>query len=246
MNAGQGGGAPRGRRQNGVGAKRSDQVYDELKKRIINNELRPGEALPESFVSELLGASRTPVREALQRLAREGLVTFAPGRGASVTPISIPDIVELYQMREALEPYAARLAAANPDRKVVEPLLDRLQTAEQLIATEVDSYYKLTGEIDECLSGLTGNTRLQVALQEVWTQVRRARHLSAKYPDRLASSVREHIRLLEAVRRGDAEEAAAASRAHVVMSLGHILSTTSPAFGMPGEVIPLHFQENDS
>src|SRR5690606_10767984 len=87
------------------------QAYEQLKNLILDGELRPGEPMREQQLAERTGTSRTPVREALHELAREGLVRLVPGRGAFVAEISIPDLLELFQLRDVLEPYAARLAA---------------------------------------------------------------------------------------------------------------------------------------
>src|SRR5689334_16840640 len=93
---------------------RRELAYAQLKADILDGTLRPGDPLGEVDLATRIGVSRTPVREALQRLAMEGLVTWVPGRGAFVSGLSVPDIVELFQLREALESHSARLAAASP------------------------------------------------------------------------------------------------------------------------------------
>ena len=94
----------------------SQCAYEQLRDEIVQWELPPGTHLNEVPLAERLSVSRTPLREAVQRLARDGLVTIIPGRGALVAQLALQDVVHLFQMREALEPYAARLCARNPDR----------------------------------------------------------------------------------------------------------------------------------
>ena len=98
-------------------------------------ELEPGTPLSEVDLSKRLGSSRTPVRESLHQLSREGLVRLVPGRGAFVAEISMRDIIELFQMREALETHAARLAAQAPNRNDLLLLADRMRHAPVLLET---------------------------------------------------------------------------------------------------------------
>ena len=95
----------------------SQRAYEQLRDEIVQWELPPGTHLNEVPLAERLSVSRTPLREAVQRLARDGLVTTIPGRGALVAQLALQDVVHLFQMREALEPYAARLCARNSDRR---------------------------------------------------------------------------------------------------------------------------------
>lgn len=95
------------------------RAYEIIKGWIVNQDLGPGMKLQEDALAERLGVSRTPIREALSRLAHEGLVTMVPRRGTFVVDLTQEDIVDLYEVREAIEGMAARLAA-------------RRRTAEQL------------------------------------------------------------------------------------------------------------------
>jgi GntR family transcriptional regulator, rspAB operon transcriptional repressor len=209
-------------RLTGVG----EQAYQTLRDMVINFELPPGAPLAETELSERLGLSRTPVREALGRLAREGLVRQYPRRGAFVSEISVPDIVELFQMREALESHAARLAAEADGREVVSELLAELRaTREPLARGEADSYYSLMRRVDEAIVELADNNRLGIALGEIWVQISRARRIASKSPRRLLDTVDEHISLLVAIREGDAERAAVEARMHVRRSLANITAS---------------------
>jgi DNA-binding GntR family transcriptional regulator len=193
---------------------------------VLDFELPPGTPLAEKEMSERLEVSRTPIREALGRLAREGLVRQHPGRGAFVSEISVPDLVELYQLREALESYAGRLAAERIDdisRAALGKLADEFE-AERLVIErgEVSSYYSLNDRLDEAITDLADNRRLADILSETWAQVRRARRVTAKRQTRLLASLEEHLSIIGAIKDGDAERAEDEIRRHVRRSLANI------------------------
>lgn len=207
-------------------AKQSDKVYAALKERIVSWDLAPSTPVPESEVSQEFGASRTPVREALQKLAREGLVRIIPGRGAFVAEISFSDIVELSQMREALECQAARLASHSPQRAVLVQFVSALEKSRSTInETDNDAYYELTQQLDATICELAGNERLRDALDEVWAQVERMRHGAATNVSRLCDSVDEHIAIVEAIIDGQPACADDKTRRHLSNSVDNLLHT---------------------
>lgn len=213
------------------------KVYETLRSLIIEDKFRPGEPLPESMLTELLGASRTPIREALGRLAHEGLVRQYPGRGSFVAEIAIPDIVELYQVREALEGFAAKLAAESPRRVQILAFVPALEQApSQIEISDVAPYYGLTQQLDASIIGLAGNSRIESNLQDVWTQLARSRRMAARNPDRLLATVSEHLNIVEAIGVGDAGLAESLTRLHVAASLTNLtvsLSSTSRSTSLP-------------
>ena len=95
----------------------SGQVYSQIKTLILCNEILPGQKLHHQELSERLGVSRTPVREALTRLAQEGYVSFLPNRGFTCKEIRLQEAEELYQLREALEAFAVEKAIENLRRR---------------------------------------------------------------------------------------------------------------------------------
>lgn len=214
-------------------AKHGDAVYERLKRAILDWDLSPGTPLSEVRLAEQLGASRTPVREAIQRLAREGLARAVPGRGAHVAEISIQDTIHLFQMREALEVQAARLACAKARKEDVQSLLDRfVGEAHSIIdAGDYSGYLSLTASMDQFLVGAAGNPRLTAALEEIWAQTWRIRRLSSTDDARLHASVAEHVAILTAVNSGDPMAAGRAVRAHVQKSLRNILDSAMAQFG---------------
>lgn len=207
--------------------RRAQKVYAALRDQIIDGGLPPGSPLPEQEVSQRFDASRTPIREALQRLSREGLVELVPGKGAFVAEIHLPDIIELFQLREALEPLAARLAARAQDRSVIVPLLEALDEAPAMIAERPTDYYALTHRIDSGISSLTQNNRLARTLEEIWSQARRARLIARMNPQRLREAAEEHRIILQSILAGDEDGAEEATRTHLRRSLRNIVAMTS-------------------
>jgi DNA-binding GntR family transcriptional regulator len=204
------------------------RVYDALKRQIVEMELEPGTPLSEVELSKRLGSSRTPVRESLHQLSREGLVRLVPGRGAFVAEISMRDIVELFQMREALETHAARLAAQASNRAVLVELAEEMRGAHALIeAADYRAYYDLTERIDKAIVALAGNARLRGALSELWDQIKRARHIAQAKPERLGETVSEHLSILAAITSGNEEQSVDVVRAHVKNSMRSLLEPSA-------------------
>lgn len=215
----------------GVISKRSDEVYRTLKHEILDWELPPGTPLSEPDLAQRLGASRTPIREALQRLAQEGLVRPVPRKGSFVADVSIPDIIELFQMRQALESYAARLAARSDEREGLGEFIPLLNAAREQLGDSQPAardYYALTARMDGAIVALANNGRLAAALEHVWEQAHRARRLARANPDRLLDSTAEHIQIVEAILSGDEVAAAEAAHAHVDNSLDHVVRSMWP------------------
>lgn len=203
-----------------------EEAYLRLRDAIVSGELQPHDSLSEAALAKRLRTSRTPVREALARLAAEGLVQLSPGRGARVTDISLTDIRDLFQLREALEGIGARLAAANASAYAdeVDVLIKRFREYENIDGPpRLADYYELTSALDQCLAAMAGNRRLENALRDVWAHSRRLRQYASHDVARVERSAREHVQILEAVRQGDGERAEAAVRLHLANSRRAIL-----------------------
>jgi len=223
--------------------RQGDRAYQELREQIIDWRLPPGSVLGEVQTSDSLGVSRTPVREALQRLAREGLVRLVPGRGAVVSQMS------LWQMREALETQAARLAARNGDRTVFESLRVDLQHEQARLAAgrgepetgaaDYASYYELIRRFDEAVDRSSGNPYLMSALTDLRAHLARLRRLARRSPDRMRRTTDEHLSICAAICAGDEQLAGQATAVHIHNSLQHILATLlEDSMGSNVEVAP--------
>jgi DNA-binding GntR family transcriptional regulator len=193
---------------------RSVVAYRAIKAEILANRLQAGEHLPiDRFVREL-GVSRTPLREAVQQLEKEGFVEIRPRMGTFVSHLNLREIREMYEVRQALEGYAARLAAERVgagELQAVEAALRRHTPtgAVDLPAMSEDGQRLHRLIIDSCGNGmLTGMLR---ALQDHFT---RFRVLSLELPEKILSSHQEHLAIVEALRACDGALAERVVREH--------------------------------
>lgn len=203
--------------------KASDRAYLTLRSEILDDELRAGTVLAEVEQSLRLGVSRTPLREALSRLAAEGLVSTHSGRGVVVTPVSAENVTELFEVREALEVQAARLAARRRDAAAFIALRTEFRKVDELLADK-RHYYDLVARLDAAIDDAAGNPFLVSSLDGVRTHVARIRRLSQDDPARLRDAAREHLQILDAIIDGDESLAASATQVHLRNSLRNILS----------------------
>ena len=204
----------------------SDRAYDTLRREILQWRLAPGTVLGEVEQAGRLGISRTPLREALSRLAADGLVETQTGRGLVVAAVS-PDAVRgLFELREALETAAAALAAERRDPATFAELADAFDGAAALVEQgDLDAYYALVARFDDAIDASLDNAYLVGALRGVRTHLQRIRRLAQDDPARLMRAASEHRTIAEAIRDGEAELARTATYVHLRASLRHIRST---------------------
>jgi DNA-binding GntR family transcriptional regulator len=206
----------------------SDRAYEALREQILDGELPAGTVLAEVEQSTRLGVSRTPLREALSRLATDGLVSTHAGRGVVVTAVPVERITELFEVRQALEEQAARLAARRRDVVVFEGLQRELQSAHELLDTGDPArreYYALVRRLDDAIDDAAHNPILVSTLDGVRTHVARIRRLSHDHPERLREAAREHLMIVDAIVDGSESLAAHATHLHLHRSLKHILKS---------------------
>lgn len=206
----------------------SERAYRELREEILDGVLAPGSALAEVEQAARLGVSRTPVREALTRLEADGLATAASARVLQVSELSPASITALYELREALEEQAARLAATRRDPARFTELHERLAAAPRLLDRGDEglrTYYDTVDALDEEIDAATANPMLVAALRSARLHSVRVRRLARHNPDRLRAAASEHLLIVEAIIAGDASLAAHASHVHLHMSLRHALAS---------------------
>lgn len=194
----------------------SDQAYYRIRELIVTLELAPGSPVTERELMERLALGRTPVREALQALARECLVEVYPRRGMFVSGVDVRDLAGLSEVRLTLEPRAARLAAeraTDADRATITVLLKELDHVrgkpDERALIDLDQ--RIHRHIYEC----THNPFLAATLNEYYVLTLRIWFLALDRVTRLEDAVREHRELLRAIRAGNAERAEEAMRRHV-------------------------------
>lgn len=194
-------------------------VYMELKEKILSFSLYPGTRITETELSAEYGVSRTPIREALQRLAVEGFVSIRPKQGCFVRELDIEEIDQYYQVRIALEELALRLAAEQMPRAALEMLgaqWDPAQAPQVPIPVEEmalkDESFHL--QLAQC----SGNNVLVELLQQVNARIHIIRRLDFTDLNRINVTYREHHQLVALLLQGDLAAALAALRSHVQYS----------------------------
>lgn len=198
----------------------SDRAYETLRDDILNWRIAPGTALSETELALRLGISRTPLRSALARLALEGLVDTSRGRTGVVPDVSAESIAQQFEVREALELQAARLAARRRDPAVFDELVDSFAHATETLAEGgTEAYYGVVTRFDAAMDDAVANPAMRQALDAVRMHLKRARRLAHDNPERLLRAAAEHRLICEAVRDGDAELAASATAVHLRGSL---------------------------
>jgi DNA-binding GntR family transcriptional regulator len=211
---------------------RHERTYAEIRRRILDGDLLPYEPLSEYQLAAELKVSRTPVREALKRLEHEGLVWFVLNRGAFVSGFSVADIVEIYQVREQLEGFCARVAASEMSDADIEALEREIENAQQLAAAgrvseTFDSDVHLHKRLIECAK----NGRLAAILSTLDDQVHRIRVLSPNAPGRIQATLREHHDILDCLRLHDGEGAQRAMVRHLRAACENAILMMLPGAG---------------
>jgi DNA-binding GntR family transcriptional regulator len=185
-----------------------ERVLAHLRDEILQNRLPAGTELQESVLATQLGVSRAPVREALGRLATEGLVVVRPRRGAVVRELSKDDFLEAYQVREALEAMAARLATFRLDDDSLarlEELTSKMEAHAE--REEVDAFFEANAAFHAALVDASGNRRLRELYAQLVGQMNRYRRRSLALRGNLHQSVAEHRAILAALAGRDADRA---------------------------------------
>lgn len=182
----------------------ADQVYAVLRDRIVHGEIRPGEFIREQEVSQGLGVSRTPVREALGRLASEGFAERIPHRGFRIPDESIEDLLELYPIVAALEVLAAREAFPRLMPEDLQRLWDIEHGFEEAVARDDPrTGIELNRQFHDLLLARSGNRKLAELLEDLRSQVVRLELWSFAHIAQRSDSISQHSEILRAVERGD-------------------------------------------
>jgi DNA-binding GntR family transcriptional regulator len=195
---------------------KTDRVYSELRRRIRELDLPPGAPLRKEEIALTLGVSRAPVSEAIARLAEEGLAEVFPQHGSFVAPIRAADVRESLFIRTALETEAMRRLAAVAGPALLAELDDNLaQQSEALAEGDLGRFYDLDEALHAVIFAATEAPRALRLLDSARAPVDRMRRLALPEPGRAQDTLEEHRRMVEALRTGDAEFAAAAMRVHL-------------------------------
>ncbi|MDK3256521.1 GntR family transcriptional regulator [Blastococcus capsensis] len=220
---------------------KAELVHRRLREEIELGELAPGTPLSELWLVERTGASRTPVREALRRLAAEGLVDLVPRQGARVSRVSLQSVRDLFDFRALLEPAAIRqateAAACDPAvRRSFAAMRGEFARIQRRAASPARArdFYALADRFDWAVIGATRNEHLRRTIGELRPHTARLRNLSHVDPARVDVSVVEHLAICDALLRGDADTAAALTADHLADSVATIFRNlaSTPAAGL--------------
>jgi DNA-binding GntR family transcriptional regulator len=193
---------------------RADFVYDSLRDAIWDGRFAHGERIREEEVAHDLGVSRTPVREALQRLQQRGLLVVGPGRGLVVAELSLQQVHQLYEMREILEGSAARFAAQHSTPIEIEMLRQILYELEST-ADDVLTLVGLNRRLHQAISEAAHNRYLAHTVDTLQDSFALLHSATFRAPNRRRDSDEEHRRIVDAIERRDADAAEAAAREHI-------------------------------
>ncbi len=193
-----------------------NQAYQMLKRLILEHQIPQGGKLNEAALAAALGISRTPVREAINRLAKEGLVESFPQRGAFVIRFSEDDVYELFLIRENLEGLAAYLAAekmTGSDLATLESCIKGFK--EPYGKREIQRYAREDFKFHETVIRLSNGRRLTNLISTLYDHIRIFRLTTRGLSDRMKTSLAEHRRIVGAFRDKDAAEAERLMRRHI-------------------------------
>jgi DNA-binding GntR family transcriptional regulator len=192
------------------------RVHEHLQREILDGRLLPGTVLSEVALAKELGVSRGPIREAMGRLAAEGLVTVRPRRGAVVRSPTLEELLEAYQVREVLESLAVRLAVpclTGDDLQELGGFVDDMEASAK--AADPARFFEANVAFHERFCELSGNRKLRQVHRTLMGEIRGYQGKSVSIRGNLSDSVSEHRAILEAAGRGDARLAAELAGVHV-------------------------------
>jgi|WetSurMetagenome_2_1015567.scaffolds.fasta_scaffold276852_2 DNA-binding GntR family transcriptional regulator len=208
--------------------KLNEKAYTTIKNKIFNFELKPKEIFSETELSKRLRMSRTPIREALNKLENDGLVKRLPNKGYCVVDISASEIEELYELREDLAVMALRAAARKAQQKdwlrLEETVLNQVIPDEEFAEKEFDRFSKETQGFDQEIARLSEKPVLKQLINIVGDKVNRFQWMHIFFKDRARQSRDEHLEIARCLREGKIEDAIAATRKHIRSSRDNILN----------------------
>lgn len=199
----------------------AERIAARLREQILVGELAPGTPLSQMRIADSFGVSRIPVRDALQTLAAEGLVLPTTGATAVVTGMSVPELQELYEMREAIEPVATQIAVPNLGR--AEVLQMRRLLDDMTHSDEPKTWLAANADFHATVYQRANRPRMIATVEQLRKLTDRYLHLHLEVIGNTEHLHAEHTRILEAVEAGDAALTASLTREHLATSHDFIL-----------------------
>lgn len=191
-------------------------IANAVRRQILDGDLRPGKRLVQDAIARQYGTSRIPVREALRELASEGLIEIVPDSGARVKALDAAELIEVYMMREVLEPLAVLQAAphfASDDLQELSELLDKSEACAR--SNDLSGYQELDRTFHKRVFECAELPRLHQVISSLWNTAHQYQAIYTRLPRKLEFSIIEHRLLLNALERRIAEDAAQIHLLHI-------------------------------
>lgn len=213
--------------------KRSDRIADDLEGLIFDGTFADGDRLDEVQLAARFSVSRTPVREALQRLAQSGLVEQFPRRGVFVRQPGPVELIEMFEVMAELEAVSARLAASRISDKALADLHAANERCKQAVeAQDTDGYYRENEQFHAILYRQSGNSFLEQECLRLQRRLQPFRRVQLRLRGRMKQSMAEHEAIVVAIEDGDGDKAASVIRQHVSVQgekFHHLMASLKPA-----------------
>ena len=211
-----------------IGERKSlgQHVFENLKNAIVKGDMPPGGRLIESRLAETLGISRTPVREAIHKLEREGYLRKLPRGGFSVLGLSRDDVEETFGIRSVLESYAARLAAEKHRKTDLKPLENKIKIYQKYLdCKDLDALPDINTEFHDLLYMLSRSPKLIHMINNLRDQIYRFRQMILKDEKLARMSNEDHKDMLERIRQRDADGVERLVREHLIRGQKAVLES---------------------
>lgn len=209
----------------------SDQIYELLKKKILNSEILPGERLMQEEVAKAFNASRTPIRHAFHLLEKDGLVERLPQSGVRITRLDLETIRELFAIRGVLETYGVELACERIKQKDIDTLRSIRDQASQMLKsstipreTKLNQIFELNSLFHETIYQSTNSRYLMDLISNLRNTVLRLRALGLRKDSSWRQAWDEHSRLIDCLARKDKKAAGKLMRRHIANAMSNVLS----------------------
>lgn len=194
----------------------SRQVYEFIKRRIFIGEYKPGHSLLESKMADTLKLSRTPVREALQRLAHERLVRLVPGKGAFVTNVSLRRLRDIFEVRELVEPKAAEKAASDISRDALSVIKNKLLSVRLDEHSNLIYVTEVWEELHKLILSQAGNEIFMEIILNLTAELRAACSTTFKEQQNVRKFHQQHIEICKALSERNSTKAKQKMREHIL------------------------------
>ena len=201
-------------------------VFEYLKSAIIDQTIEPGSRLVESKVADMLGISRTPLREALHKLEREDWIEKIPSGGFKVVTLTNDDIEQTFGIRSVLEAYAARLAAENYQDKDLLPLEKKIKEYQKCLESkkDIDKLHKINTQFHDLLYSLSQSPKLIKMINQLQAQISRFRQIILQQEEYAHKSSDDHVKMLAAIKNRDGKKVEQLVRQHIIKGKNAVLS----------------------